>query len=150
MTVSTTESLESRVAVLEDERAILRLLHAYGHHLDYGLAEAWLDCFTEDGVFEVQRATPPGGLYRGRDELRGFVSAHTHAPDKWHKHVVVDPIIRTDGDSAEVESYFMRLDRIDDIPRIRTFGRYRDSLRRGEDGRWRLAKRVVEVEARLT
>jgi ketosteroid isomerase-like protein len=148
--MSTTGDLEGRVALLEDERAILRLLHSYGHYLDYGLADAWVDCFTEDGVFEVQRATPPGGLYRGRDELRGFVAAHTHAPDKWHKHVVVDPIITVHGDSAEVESYFMRLDRIDDLPQVRTFGRYRDSVRRTAEGRWRLAHRVVEVEARIT
>ncbi|MCU1413578.1 MAG: hypothetical protein JWN80_918 [Microbacteriaceae bacterium] len=138
------------MALLEDERAILRLLHSYGHYLDYGLVDAWVDCFTEEGVFEVQRATPPGGLYRGRDELRSFVAAHSHAPDKWHKHVVVDPIIAARGNSAEVESYFMRLDRIDDLPQVRTFGRYRDSVRRTADGRWRLAHRVVEVEARIT
>lgn len=148
--MDTIERLEERVAVLETERSILRLLHTYGHSIDYGAADAWLDCFTEDGVFEVRRAAPPGGIYRGREELRGFISAHTHAPDRWHKHLVVDPVIRSEGDAAEVDSYFVRLDRIDDLPTIRTFGRYRDSAVVGEDGRWRLARRIVEVEARLT
>ncbi|MES2169519.1 MAG: nuclear transport factor 2 family protein, partial [Actinomycetota bacterium] len=86
--MSTTEDLEARVSALEDERSILRLLHRYGHSIDYGLADAWLDCFTADGIFEVLRANPAGATYSGRDELRGFISQHSHAPDKWHKHVI--------------------------------------------------------------
>jgi 3-phenylpropionate/cinnamic acid dioxygenase small subunit len=48
--------LEARIALLEDEQAILKNLYRYGHSIDYGDEEAWVDCFTEDGVFDV-RAT---------------------------------------------------------------------------------------------
>lgn len=39
-------SIEVRLRRLEDEKAILETLHAYGHHLDYGLEDAWIDCWT--------------------------------------------------------------------------------------------------------
>ena len=35
--------LEQRVQVLEDERSILDTLYAYGHSLDYGVREEWMD-----------------------------------------------------------------------------------------------------------
>ena len=44
-----------RLAALEAERAILRTLYRYGHSIDYGLEQEWVDCFTEDGVFDVRR-----------------------------------------------------------------------------------------------
>ena len=43
--------LATRLKLLEDERAILRTLYRYGHGVDAGEEEAWVDCFTEDGRF---------------------------------------------------------------------------------------------------
>jgi hypothetical protein len=49
------QELVKRLAALEEERAILRTLYRYGHSIDYGLELEWVDCFTEDGVFDVRR-----------------------------------------------------------------------------------------------
>ena len=43
-------SMEERLRLLEDERAILETLYAYGHGLDYGLEDDFMVCWTEDAV----------------------------------------------------------------------------------------------------
>jgi hypothetical protein len=45
-------SLEARLQLLEDEQAILDTLHGYGHGLDYGLEDAWIDCWTPDAILD--------------------------------------------------------------------------------------------------
>lgn len=142
-------ALENRIRRLEAEKAISERLHSYGHCIDYGDVDEWLDCFTEDGAFDVRRAQPAGATHKGRAELGRFVRAHTHAPQHWHKHLVLDPLIDVDGDRASATSYFLRVDLIGDRPTLRTFGRYRDQLRLCTDGTWRFTLRIVEVEGRL-
>ena len=65
----------------------------------------------------------------------------------FHKHFVVEPVVSITGDVAAVSSMFARLDRYADGPGIRAFGRYRDTLVRCADGRWRFTARYAEVEA---
>ena len=140
-----------RLRVLEDERAVLRTLHRYAHCIDYGLEAEWVDLFTEDGVFDVRRmkdGTGPPHRESGRDQLRRYIAQHTRAPAKYHKHFMVEPAIRVDGDEATVECYFTRLDEREGGPFVLAFGRYRDRLVKSADGRWRFRERIVEVEAR--
>ena len=99
--------LEARVALLEDEQAILKNLYRYGHSIDYGDEEAWVDCFTEDGVFDVRArlSHQPNRVISGRDELRAFIQRHTRAPELWHKHLLIEPAgrgRRRDGDREVV------------------------------------------------
>ena len=143
--------LETTVAILMAERSVLDTLYRYGHSIDYGLEDEWLDCFTADGVFEVRGQTTdiPRRSYQGRDELARFVSQHTRAPDQWHKHLLIEPRITVDGASAKVCSYFARLDSTNTgRPFVHAFGRYRDELIREADGCWRFTERIAEVEAR--
>jgi ketosteroid isomerase-like protein len=86
---------------------------------------------------------------RGRAAIADAFRAHTHAPGKYHKHLLVEPRVRVDGDRAAVQSMFSRFDSYEAGPGIRSFGRYLDVLRRCEDGRWRFEERRVEREARL-
>ncbi len=144
--------LAARIARLEDERGLLTTLYRYGHTIDYGPDEEWVDLFTEDGVWdsvpnealgpEAKRITA-----RGREELRRFIATHTHAPVRWHKHFLAEPVVTIDGDVASVTSYFVRLDRYDRGIYMRGFGRYLDRLVRCDDGRWRFTERVIESEA---
>ena len=67
---------------------------------------------------------------------------HTHAPAIFHKHFVLDPLIAIDGDRASVESYFVRIDKDDDGPYLRVYGRYLDAFVRCADCKWRIQKRV--------
>ena len=150
--VTDLEGLAQRLRLLEDERGVLATLHRYGHALDYGAEAGWVDCFTADAHYEVRE--PGNGTagsvraYDGRDELAAFAARHTRAPEHFHKHVVVDPVIAVDGDRATAVSYFLRLDHADGERVVYAFGRYRDELVRGEDGRWRFAVRIAEVESR--
>jgi hypothetical protein len=135
-----------RLQVLEDERAILNTLYRYAHCIDYGLQDEWVDLFTEDGVYHRRG---PNIRHEGREELRKFIPTHTHAPQRYHKHVMVEPIITLNGDEATVVSYWTRLDDGPDGPYLLGFGRYHDRLVRCPDGRWRFKERAIEREARI-
>ena len=143
------DDLERRVALLEDERAILRRLFAYGHAIDYGDEEAWTNCFAENGVFDIRTRLEgtPNMKVSGRQELRAFVKRHTRAPERWHKHMLVEPVIVLDGDTARSDAYFAVLMEHDEMPILRVFGRYRDRLVRDADGEWRFRERIAEIES---
>ena len=136
--------LEQRLRLLEDEREILRTLHSYGHSIDYGYEDEFVDNWVADGVL----VWPGTGPIRGAAELRTVFRAHTHAPAAWHKHVMVEPRIMITGETATADCMFARLDPYEEGPAIRSFGRYRDRLTRCPDGRWRFIERIAEVEAR--
>lgn len=154
------EGLEERLRRLEDHQAILDTLTRYAWKIDHGQDEEWLDCFTEDGSLDIRyrqggslvrpvegRVHATGVRHTGRDQLAAFKAVHTKSPDRWHKHIIADPVIEIDGDDATAGCYLLRVDETDGALHIRTFGQYRDNLVRGEDGRWRFAERVVHIEA---
>ena len=68
------------------------------------------------------------------------------APPDYKQHVVVQPLIEIDGDTATVSSDFLYVqDR--DGPLISHFGHYADVLARGADGVWRFRRRAIQTEA---
>jgi ketosteroid isomerase-like protein len=137
-------SLEDRVRLLEDERAIVQTLYTYGHGIDYDLEPEFLDCWTSDAVLHWPDRDP----LVGREAIAAAFRAHTHAPDVFHKHFIAEPRIVIEGDRATSDCYFARVDQYDEGPQIRSFGRYRDVLVRCPDGRWRFQERRTEREAR--
>jgi hypothetical protein len=142
--------LGAQVALLMAERGVLGTLYRYGHSIDYGHEEEWLDCFASDGIFDVRYrvGAKPSRRFEGHDDLAGFIAAHSRAPHRWHKHLLFEPLVTIDGDRATARSYFARLDAADDgTPFVRAFGRYVDELARGADGKWRFVERIAEVEA---
>jgi hypothetical protein len=52
-------ALSERLSLLEAERDIQRLMVKYAATLDYGDNEAWAQCFTADGNFDVRRRGEP-------------------------------------------------------------------------------------------
>src|SRR4051794_31677493 len=116
--------LERRIAKLEDERDVLHRLYAYGHAIDYGNEAAWVDCFTADGVFDIRSgvAGRPRQVVSGHDELRDFAAGHTRAPELWHKHMLVEPVIALDVDTATSDAYFVVLMEHEELPLVRVFG----------------------------
>ena len=152
-------TIEERLAALEAERAILHTLHAYGHAIDYGDEQAFLDCWMPDArltySFAVANERGSGEprdpmRFEGHDEIAGFFRAHTHAPDRYHKHFLAAPLIVIDGERATAECYNARLDEQPGGPRMSSFGRYRDVLVACEDGRWRFVSRESETESRAS
>lgn len=143
------DDLRARLRLLEEEREIVRTLHRYAQSIDYGDEEGWVDCFTEDGVFDVRsrHAHQLKRLIEGRENLRRFIARHTRAPELWHKHMLVEPLIEVDGDTATCSSYLFVLMEHEERPVVRVFGRYIDRLEKGADGRWRFAHRIAEIES---
>jgi hypothetical protein len=138
-------TIEERLRALEDERAILRTLYTYGYAIDYGRPDDYADCFLDDATLHWPfRGGPLVGLERIMEEFH----RHTHGPDTWHKHFVVDPLITIEGDRAAAESMYARIDSYETGPEITVYGRYRDVLVRCEDGRWRISERHADPECR--
>jgi len=142
--------LEERVQLIADELDIVRVLNRYAHGIDYGDEDDWLDCFTEDAVWEARSVASGSMLMRhaGRASLKAFVSGHTRPPELYHKHLVAEPIVTVDRDRATAVCYLLLVVAgPGGLPAIASFGRYRDELRRCTDGKWRIAHRAVEAEA---
>ena len=143
------DGISKEIEHLLEERAVLRLLHEYAHAMDYGDEAGWVDAFTPDAVFDVVEVVGGRRVHResGRGDLADYIRGYPKPPD-FRKHVVVDPLIDIEGDSARVEAYWLLLQRgnADGRPLIAAFGHYRDRLVK-VDGRWRIAERFAEVEA---
>jgi ketosteroid isomerase-like protein len=154
--VTSSSALEERLATLEAERAVLDTLYAYGDALDHGREDEWADCWTADAVLTYDFSVSNARSSTDRDDLRfdgraaicRFYARHTHAPERYHQHLLVAPRIAVDGERATVRSTFARLDERREGPLLSSFGRYTDVLRREPDGRWRFASRHADVESR--
>jgi SnoaL-like domain len=149
--------VEARLNALEAERdaareraAVLEALHAYSHCIDTGDEAGWVDCFTVDGAFEMRSAAPgyPSRRVSGRSELEDFIAAHSGPPLVHHKHLYLMPDIAIEGTAATAIGYVVHLVEADGaLPELQSFGRYFDALVKADDDRWRIAERVVDVEA---
>jgi hypothetical protein len=144
----TTKSLEERIQLLEDERDIVRTMCQYSRGIDYGSEEDFADCWIDAAVWEASRRGQLTRRSEGIAQILDFFRKHTHAPEHYHKHPMLEPIINIKGDRAEAESYFLRIDEHPEGPYIYSFGRYRDRLVRCPDGRWRFEWRqnMGEIE----
>lgn len=140
-------ALNERLKALEDRNAILDTLMHYGNALDYGDVDRLVDCFTDDAVRETWRPDGTCNRWEGADGTRDFAMNHSHAPDKYHKHLILNSIVELRGDMADVRSYMFRFDAgAGDKSYVWGFGRYLDTMRRDADGRWRILKRVTYIE----
>ena len=95
--------------------------------------EAFLALFDEDVVFIVM-----GNRLRGRDEVRSFIEP-TQQEDDRGRHILSEPAIEVDGDTALVVTDFVFVSRTNTIL---STGRYVDVIRRAPD-RWRFASREI-------
>jgi hypothetical protein len=122
-------------------------MHRYSQLVDYGDQRGWVDLFTPDGHFEVRYLPRPelSLSLTGRDALERFIESHGRHDGAFRKHIVMDPEIVVDGDLATSSTYLVVID-AGPSPLARAVGRYLDTVVRCEDGRWRFAERVCEVE----
>jgi hypothetical protein len=117
---------------------------------DAELDSQYLDCFTQDAVWESRLATLPDGVSsatrRGRAELRTAALERRRSglqgPGTHSMHLVMTSVVRIDGSSATAQSSFVLLGDLHEKAGIVAAGIYDDQLRRDE-GRWRLAHRVL-------
>jgi len=138
----------------EEERQIRHTMDLYAHAMDYGEGAVWRDCFTDDAVFLVSDAQKDFEvIYRveGGEELEAYIAAYPRPPAVFAKHMCSQILIRVEAETACAESFWMAVNSeggpSGGAPNIMAFGRYRDSLVRCDDGRWRFSERICETEA---
>lgn len=148
--------LEARLRALEDKEAVLHTLHAYARAMDFGRdVDAWVDLFTDDGVWKGTPITSTAGSGIVRVEGRAalgewYLRGGRGGPEYWglgfrqthHNVAVID--VRIDGDRADVWSYMTITHENPRGPLVAALGRYTDVLVRCSDGRWRFRLRHLE------
>lgn len=133
-----------------DRLAIQALVTRYNRAVDRGDVERWVACFTADGVFD---GIP--GRFEGAAALRGFAEDLARGPAgepfrpmrHWTTNFVFEAGGRPGPDGLHTEAR-MRSDHLlfrqrGGTGELLVFAEYRDRLRRGADGEWRFAERVV-------
>ncbi len=90
-------ALEDRLARLEDEHAIARLIASYGPLVDAGEADRVAELWTEDGVYDVEDY-----LMEGRDQVAAMVrsDAHQGLIGRGASHFLGPAHVSVDGDRA--------------------------------------------------
>jgi hypothetical protein len=156
------EALERRIRRLEDDSDIRLALVRYGHTYDAGQGSEWVDCFTDDAVYDHLHPNVPsewqafypfaefddkGWRMTGRPTLQKFIDLQP--ADGAGKHLILDHVISrgSDPDRATSVSYFVRVDELNGDRVITAYGRYLDDLVRCEDGRWRFEKRRIDLQS---
>lgn len=129
-----------------DFEEVLGILSASAQTIDDGDVEAWLDCYTDTGTFAYRPAegAPEAFRLEGRDDRRQWFAQHrARLAVGSQVHVVANPRVMLDGDTAKGEStYFTLLARGDAIV-VASSGRWLDRLVRDRDGRWRIEERTA-------
>lgn len=155
------QELRRRVALLEDRDRILAALYRYAHAVEHGTDEDFLNCFTDDAVFDIHYSMSPdpppvhhgtrherGVLHRGREQLAAYIAGNAaRRAGVPQFRMLADPTIDLDGDTATATSYLVGVMPVEGPPEIIDLGRYRDRLRRVGPAEWRIEHRVVEVLA---
>lgn len=91
------EALETRLARLEDEREITRLIASYGPLVDAGDDDGAAALWTHDGVYDVG-----DWLMSGRGEIAAMVRSADHQGliERGCCHFFGPPVVTVDGDEA--------------------------------------------------
>ena len=126
-----------------EDREEVRVLHArYCLTIDTCRYDEWIDCFTEDGVFE----SPRFGRHSGRDGLKRFTAMYKESLGGAKVlHVVANPAFDLDGDSGTGTSYLLYYHCKDGKAALSAAGTYTDSLRK-VNGEWRFESRRVNID----
>ncbi|WP_439030559.1 nuclear transport factor 2 family protein [Gordonia terrae] len=143
-------ALETRVAELEDEKAIRELLSRYGYYADACLDDEYFDLFTDDCVMDVSsgQADDPYSVVRweGVEALREFLSVRTarHGDGFYGRSLHMQGnnlAVRIDGPEAVASNYSFILQQAE--PDIRLVSAsINEWVLRKVDGRWFVQSRI--------
>jgi len=144
------EDLRRRMAQLEDEREIRYLLGRYGHYVDLGYQDAWVDQWSDHGAYDLVTVKRDGVGYdgamrfEGKDQLRSLVQdpAARKLAEGGSLHIQdVNLVVRIDGDDACGHSYSITMVRNGKGVQIYSAAMVRWRFQRIE-GRWRIAEKI--------
>lgn len=145
-------ALEKRLDRMEDELAIHRLIVRYGLAVDAGEAEAAMELFTKDTLYEVNNvgAGTDGGkgqtlVMRGRGAVGEMVRGEAHQkllPNA--AHTIGPAVVNVDGDNATATGYTRIYHRENDDFRMLRMAVNHWELVKNE-GRWWVHRRYSQV-----
>lgn len=131
----------------EQFAAITNLYARYNLASDEGDAEAYADCFTEDGGLELQ---PLDYKVAGRDKLREHKLRDVKGRDgryrrHWNGCLALDLI---DPETIRGRCYLVAYNgEPGKLPAVADVGVYEDRIVRCGDGRWRFKHRMLRMDA---
>jgi SnoaL-like domain len=128
-------TLEERLRRVEDELAIGQLRARYCHLLDDRDWPAFVDLFTEDGIFQGLKAV------QGREALLQFFGTDFPKTTEAFWHFCTNATVEIDGDRATGRITLEYLSRIGGVS-YAAAGHYDDVMVR-VDSRWRFRSRVI-------
>jgi uncharacterized protein (TIGR02246 family) len=139
--MSTLAELEKRLARIEDERAVERLIASYGPLVDAGEAEATAELWAVDGSYSVE-----GWQMRSRADVAAMVqsAAHQGLIHRGCCHFVGPAVVTVDGDEAVAVCESVLLVRRDDGYVAARAGANHFRLRR-IDRRWQIVERTTRA-----
>ena len=101
----TVAELQSRVARLEDELAIHRLIASYGLAVDVGDPDRSAAVFTEDGVYDVDV-----GRMEGREAVRAMIRGPRHQEMVGHcAHQIGPAVVRFEAEDRATAVGYSRV-----------------------------------------
>lgn len=130
--------LEARLARIEDERAIERMIASYGPLVDGGEADATAELWAVDGSYEVE-----GWSMASRAEVAAMVrsDAHQGLIGGGSTHFLGPAVVTVDGDSAVAVCKSVLVVRHERKFLLARAGVHHFALRRRE-GRWQIVRRI--------
>jgi len=130
------------VNVLQDRLDVKELYSRYALTIDDNEADAWVDCFTEDGTFESGRF----GKHTGKDGLKKFTKLYRESLGGAKvMHVITNVHFKLEGDAGAGTCYLIYYHCKEGKIQQAAVGRYRDTLRK-VNGRWYFASRQVSLD----
>lgn len=132
-------SLEDRISRLEHREAIKELRAEYCYRIDAQDYDGYAALFAEDAHLDFG----PVGEYDGRDAVREFAEHVVGAEHPFLAHMVHNPIISVDGETATGRWYFEVPCTFSDGTAGWIQGKYHDDYR-CVDGMWRFASVVAD------
>jgi hypothetical protein len=137
--------------VSQDELQIRRLLEQYMRYNDDRALDRLVSLFTPDAIYRVG-----GGEHVGHEGMRTFLGGvgFKDGQPRWtdddqlmvmprSMHIMTNPIIEVDGDTATSELEFVVIGRDENgRPKVSLIGRYRDRLRKDPEKGWLIAERT--------
>jgi len=136
------ETLEARLARLEDLMEIHQLFIDYGRYLDAGDFDAYASLFAADG--EVLLG--PMGRAQGPENIKALMTKTLAGSVGTSFHIVSSPAVTLDGDRATSVVMWTVVNRdVGGQATVSMIGRHVDELVR-EEGRWRFRRRKGFVD----
>ena len=127
--------------MLSDRDEIVNLMERYCWTVDHGDYDAWLDCFTEDGTFDVRGQRPSG-----RAVLRAFIQKEVGDAFSYIRHMVHNASVELVSETeATGRSYFELRGTTVKGGDFEALGSYEDQIVKTKAG-WRLKERKARFD----